>query len=58
MDRARGKNTKYFLNLEKSRAIAKIMESVYDENGVLMTKQKDIMKTQRSFFTSLYKKKK
>ena len=31
------KNTKYFLNLEKSRANSKIMEKVIDENGHTVT---------------------
>ena len=38
-----GKNTKYFLNLEKSRAYSKIMERVMDEKGRTFTKQVDIM---------------
>ena len=52
------KNTKYFLNLEKSRANSKIMEKVTDDKGRTFTKQVDI-NVQRDFFLSsnLYKKK-
>ena len=41
------KNTKYFLNLEKSRANSKILEKVTDENGHTVTKQADIMNVQK-----------
>ena len=51
------KNTKYFLNLEKSRANSKIMEKVTDDKGRTFTKQVDIMNVQRDFFSNLYKKK-
>ena len=51
------KNTKYFLNLEKSRANSKIMEKVTDENGHTVRKQADIMNVQKDFFSNLYKKK-
>ena len=51
------KNTKYFLNLEKSRANSKIMERVTEDKGRTFTKQVDIMNVQRDFFSNLYKKK-
>ena len=52
------KNTKYFLNLEKSRANSKMMERVTDDKGRTFTKQVDLMNAQRDFFSSnLYKKK-
>ena len=51
------KNTKYFLNLEKSRANSKIMEKVTDENGHTITKQANIINVQKDFFFNLYKKK-
>ena len=41
------KNTKYFLNLEKSRANVKIIDSLINDSGQLVTDQKDIMKMQR-----------
>ena len=51
------KNTKYFLNLEKSKANSKIMEKVTGENGHTVTKQADITNVQKDFFSNLYKKK-
>jgi len=51
------KNTKYFLNLEKSKANGKIMDCVKNENGNIVTKQSDIMKVQQNYFANLYKKK-
>ena len=50
------KNTKYFLHLEKSRANSKIIDSLTDDNGVTFTNQADILKTQRLYFSNLYKK--
>ena len=44
------KNTKYFLNLEKSRTNSKIMERVTDDKAWTFTKQVDIMNVQRDFF--------
>ena len=49
------KNTKYFLNLEKSKANSKIMEKVTDENGHTVMKQAD-MNVQKGFSSNLYKK--
>ena len=51
------KNTKYFLNLEKSRANVKIIDSLINEAGQLVTNQKDIMKMQRDYYAKLYRKK-
>ena len=51
------KNTKYFLGLEKSRANAKIMEEVYNENGTLVSKQSEIVNVQKRYFSNLYKDK-
>ena len=46
-----------FLNLEKSGAIAKIMDSINDANRHSVNSQKDILSVQRSYFADLYKKK-
>ena len=51
------KNTKYFLNLEKSRANVKIIDSLINDSGQLVTDQKDIMKMQRDYSANLYIKK-
>jgi exonuclease III len=50
------KNTSFFLNLEKSQANSKILSSVKNESGDLITKQEDIMKYQKDFYANLYKK--
>ena len=51
------KNNSYFLGLEKVRAKAKIMEQVKDENGQILTDQRDIQNRQRHYFENLYKRK-
>ena len=50
------RNTKLFLGIEKARANSKIMEQVKDENGILLTNQKEIQNRQKSFFQNLYTK--
>ena len=50
------KNSKYFLQLEKSRANAKIMNTLqYD--GKIITNQNEILKAQKEHFEQLYSKK-
>ena len=51
------KNNSYFLGLEKVRGKAKIMEQVKDENGQILTNQKDIQNRQKAYFENLYKRK-
>ena len=51
------KNNSYFLGLEKVRGKAKIMEQVKDENGQILTDQRDIQNRQRHYFENLYKRK-
>lgn len=51
------KNTKYFLGLEKVRAKEKVMESVKDVTGDIVTGQENVSKVQTEYFKSLYKKK-
>ena len=51
------KNTKYFLNLEKSRANVKIIDSLINDSGQFVTDPKDIMKIQRDIYATLYRKK-
>ena len=49
------KNTKYFLNLEKSKANAKLFPKLEVDNKVL-TNQFDILKAQNEHFSKLYSK--
>ena len=51
------KNTKYFLNLEKTRANSKIFSSLKGESGNAITNQQEILKSQHQYFSNLYKKK-
>jgi exonuclease III len=51
------KNTKYFLNLEKARANAKIMDRLKTSDGATVVNQHDILKEQTSFYSAIYKKK-
>ena len=44
------KNTKYFLNLEKSRANSKIMEKVIDENGHTVTNKQILWMFKKTSF--------
>ena len=50
------KNTKFFLNLEKSRSNAKIMPKLTLDNNDILTDQFDILQAQKSYFENLYKK--
>ena len=47
----------FFCNLEKSRANAKIMDSIKDVSGQLITGKMNIMSAQRNYFADLYEKK-
>lgn len=51
------KNTKYFLNLEKARANAKIMDSIQCESGEVITDQREILNAQKNYYADLYRKK-
>ena len=51
------KNTRYFLNLEKARANAKIMDKLKTDNGETLTSQTDILKEQVSFYRKAFSKK-
>ena len=48
------KNSKYFFNLEKSNAKAKLFPNIEHEDGRLITNQHDIRNTQREFYQKLY----
>lgn len=48
------KNTKYFLNLERSRANAKLMPRLELENGAIITDQFEILEAQKEYFKTLY----
>ena len=50
------KNTKFFLNLEKSRANSKIIPSLELENGNVVTDQFSILNAQKEYYRSLYNK--
>ena len=50
------KCTKYFLNLEKSRARAKGMAAILNDTGQLITNPREIIKMQRNFYAGLYAK--
>ena len=48
------RNTKYFLNLEKSRANGKLFSSLELDSGDIVVNQSDILKCQKSYFETLY----
>ena len=48
------KQSKYFLSLEKIRANNNTITSLKTEQGVTVTDQSEIMKTQRQFYSQLY----
>ena len=48
------KSTKFFLNLEKSKANAKLFPNIELEDGRIVTSQHDIRNTQREFYKTLY----
>ena len=50
------KNTKFFLNLEKSRSNAKIMPKLTLENNDILTDQFEILQAQKQYFENLYTK--
>ena len=47
-------NTKYFLNLEKSRYNAKTCVAIFDDEGTLQTEFDHILDEQRKFYQNLY----
>lgn len=51
------KNTKYFLSIEKSRANAKIMDKLINENGTVINTQDKILQEQVKHYSGIYKKK-
>ena len=48
------KNTKYFFNLEKNNATAKLFPNIELEDGQIITNQHDIRNAQREFYKNLY----
>ena len=50
------KNTKYFANVEKKRAEAKIINKL-NVNGNIISETKDILSAQMLFYSKLYKHK-
>ena len=46
--------TKYFLNLEKTRAKTKVMKAVFTDNGQMVTRPKEVLKEQCNFYKKLY----
>lgn len=49
------RSSKYFFSLEKHRARKKVMYRIKDENGQVISNQKEILKQQKAFYTKLYK---
>lgn len=50
------KNTRYFLNLEKSRANRKLFPNLELDDGTTVVDQFEILKGQREYYTNLYNK--
>ena len=50
------KSSKYFFNLEKRNNARKTVNKLINNNGKLLTNQKDIREEQKSFYYNLYKK--
>ena len=48
------RNTKYFLNLEKSRGKKNVMTRIIDNNGKLITNQTEVLEEQVKFYSTLY----
>ena len=48
------KNTKYFLNLEKSRQTKKSIIKIYDKDGNILDDQTQILNRQKEFYENLY----
>ena len=51
------KSTKFFLNLEKKRAESSTLSCLMDENGILQTDYKNILKIIKNFYSKLFEKK-
>ena len=51
------KSTKFFLNLEKKRAESSTLSCLMDENGILQTEYKNILKIIKNFYSKLFEKK-
>ena len=47
-------NTKYFFNLEKKNARAKVMSQTYDDHGKLVNQPERVLGIQASFYEKLY----
>ena len=50
------KNSKFFLNLEKSRASSKIIPSLQLDDGNIVSDQFDILNAQKEYYKNLYNK--
>ena len=48
-------NTKYFFNLEKANAKAKVMHKIRNEKGQLVSRYNEIIEEQVRFYEKLYK---
>lgn len=48
------KSSKYFLNLEKRKAKGKTISALITEDGTTLTRTRDILKYERSFYEKLY----
>ncbi len=54
MDRGRGKNTKYFSGLEKTRQAKKSISKLKDVNGNITEDQGNILEISRNYYEKLY----
>jgi exonuclease III len=51
------RNTKYFLNLEKARAVEKTITRLKNDRGVMVTDQNKLLGMQHQYYKDLYSKK-
>ena len=50
------RNTKYFCNLERARAEARVCHTLIDENGKEIDQPKEVLAMQQEFYANLYKR--
>ena len=55
MGRGRGKNTEYFLSLEKNRHAKKSINKLMTKTGEVTVDQSEILDVSKEYYKSLYK---
>ena len=55
MDRGRGKNTKFFLGLEKSRQMKKSITALRSRDGKILEDPSQILDIEKEYYEGLYK---